>query len=398
MKATALCISMFIFLPTQVFSAALETSNQSIASFLESNNYFEFSSAIVDANVSGNIYRPEANDPTILTEISTPNFVQQYVLFNAGLKLQLHPNWSFGFIYDQPFGTNVSYTLAPVPTSPSDLINATQFKLDTKNLTSLLGYQPNPFLNFYAGLGYQTLTTQLKISGQSSGLLIDYKGDIQKDTAHGWLLGMSYQIPEYALKTSLTYRAKIRHKQPFNEQTTTTPTIPLLNLSSNQNTTIETPQSVNLEFQSGITAHNLIYASLRWVNWQNFKIASPLISSSSSSPVMLVDYQKNQWATTLGLAHVLSDKWTSTIDIGHDSGIGNPASTLSPSNGFYSLGLGSFYQIHSNLFIAGGVKYFKLNKAKVQQDPNGSGSLFKPLSSVNNNHALAYGIKMGYRF
>ncbi|OTG94505.1 hypothetical protein B9T24_12165 [Acinetobacter sp. ANC 4654] len=398
MKATALCISVCIFLPTQVFSAALETSNQSIASFLEPNNYLEVSSAIVDANVSGNIYRPEANDPTILTEISTPSFVQQYVLFNAGLKLQLHPNWSFGFIYDQPFGTNVSYTLDPVPNSPSNLINATQFKLDTKNLTSLLGYQPNPFLNFYAGLSYQTLTTQVKISGQSSGLLIDYNGDIQKNSAHGWLVGMSYQIPEYALKTSFTYRAKIQHKQPFNEQTTTTPTIPLLNLSSDQNTMIETPQSVNFEFQSGVTAHNLIYGSLRWVNWQNFNIASPLISSSGSNPVMLVDYQKNQWATTLGLAHVLSDKWTSTIDIGRDSGIGNPASTLNPSNGFYSLGIGSFYQIHSNLFIAGGVKYFKLNKAKVQQDPNGSGSLFKPLSSVNNNHALAYGIKMGYRF
>ncbi len=112
---------------------------------------------------------------------------------------------------------------------------------------------------------------------------------------------------------------------------------------------------------------------------------------------MLVDYQKDQWATTLGMAHVFSDKWTSTIDIGRDGGIDNPASTLSPSNGFYSLGLGSFYQIHSNLFIAGGVKYFKLNKAKVQQDPNGSGSLFKPLSSVNNNHAFAYGIKMGQK-
>lgn len=39
-----------------------------------------------------------------------------------------------------------------------------------------------------------------------------------------------------------------------------------------------------------------------------------------------------------------------------------------------------------------------VRKAKVQQDPNGSDSLFNPLSSMNNNHAGAYGIKMGYRF
>ncbi len=398
MKATALCISVGIFVPTQVFPAALETSNQSIAAFLEPNNYLEFSTAMVDANVSGNIYRPEADDPSTLTEISTANFVRHYVLFNAALKLQLQPNWSFGLMYDQPFGTHVDYTFDPVPSSPFDLVNAIQFKIDTQNLTTLLGYQPNPSLNFYAGLSYQTLTSQLKISGQSSGLLIDYNGDIQKNSAHGWLTGMSYQIPEYALKTSLTYRAKIRHKQPFDEQLTTIPAIPILNLSSDQTTTIETPQSVNLEFQSGITAHNLIYGSLRWVNWQNFKIASPLISSSDDSPVLLVDYQKNQWATTLGLAHVFTDKWTSTIDIGRDSGNANPASTFSPSDGFYSLGVGSFYKIHSNLFIAGGVKYFKLNKAKVKQNSNNSNSLFGPLSSVNNNHAFAYGIKMGYRF
>ncbi|WP_143222457.1 hypothetical protein [Acinetobacter sp. ANC 4470] len=154
--------------------------------FLEVNNYLEFSSAIVDANVSGNIYRPEAHDPSTLTEISTQNFVQQYVLFNADLKLQLHPNWSFGFIYDQPFGTNANYAFAPVLTSSSNLVNAIQFKVDTKNLSSLLGYQPNSTLNLYASLSYQTLTTQLKIPGQSSGLLLDYNGDIQKRCC-GWL-------------------------------------------------------------------------------------------------------------------------------------------------------------------------------------------------------------------
>ena len=86
------------------------------------------------------------------------------------------------------------------------------------------------------------------------------------------------------------------------------------------------------------------------------------------------------------------------MDIGLDSGSGNPASTLSPSDGFYSFGVGGFYNIHSDLFIAGGIKYLKFNKAKIQQDQNGPGSLFGPLSSVNNNNAVAFGGKVGYRF
>ena len=398
MKATAFGISMCIFLPTQVFSAALETSNQSIAIFLQPKNYAEFSTAFIDANISGNTYRPEASNPSIYTETSKQDFVNHFYLSNAALKLQLDSNWSVALIYDQPFGTDISYALGPVATSPDELVNAVRFKVDSSNLTALVGYQPNQYWNVYTGLSYQTLKTHLKISGQSMGLLIDYIGDIKKDSASGWLTGVSYQRHEYALKTSLTYRSKIQHKQKFNEQISTVPAIPLLNLASDQNTTIETPQSVNLEFQSAITANNLIYGSVRWVNWQNFKIFSPLISSDSDTPIALVDYQTDQWSTTLGLANVFNDKFTSTVDIGLDSGSGNSASTLSPSDGFYSFGVGGFYNIQPNLFIAGGIKYLKFNKAKIQQDQNGSGSLFGPLSSVNNNNAVAYGGKVGYRF
>ncbi|OAL81484.1 hypothetical protein AY606_01755 [Acinetobacter sp. SFB] len=398
MKATAFGISVCIFLPTQVFSAALETSNQSIAIFLQPENYAEFSTIFVDANISGNSYRPAANNPSIYAESSTQNFVNHFYLSSMALKLQLDPNWSLGFIYDQPFGTNVGYALDPVATSADNLVNAVHFKLDTNNLTTLVGYQPNQSWNVYTGLSYQSLKTHLNISAQSMGLRVDYIGEIKKDSSTGWLTGMSYQRPEYALQTSLTYRSKIRHKQKFQEKVSTVPDIPLLNLASDQNTNIEIPQSVNLEFQSGITANNLIYASVRWVNWQNFKIVSPLISSVSDTPVPLVDYQTDQWTTTLGLAHILNDKWILMTDIGRDSGNDNPASTLSPSDGFYSFGIGGFYNIQPNLFIASGIKYLKFNKAKIQQDQNGSGSLFGPLSTVNNNDALAYGLKVGYRF
>lgn len=125
---------------------------------------------------------------------------------------------------------------------------------------------------------------------------------------------------------------------------------------------------------------------------------SPLMSSGTPASVNLVDYQKNQLSATLGLAHIFNEQWTGAVDLGLDSGIGNPASTLSPSDGHYSFGIGGFYNVQSNLFIAGGVKYFRLNKAKVGQDQESSGSLFGVVSSVNNNRVIAYGLKMGYRF
>lgn len=398
MKATAFGISLGIFMPGYLYAAALETSNQSIASFLQPDHYAEFSTAIIKAKISGKTYRPDPNNPSTSSEISTHNFANTFYVSNLALKLQVHPNWSFGLIYDQPFGTDIGYALEPINTSPADLVNAVDFELNTHNLTALFGYQPNPSWNLYTGLSYQTLDTQLKISGQSMGILADYVADTDQDSGLGWLTGISYQIPEYALKTSLSYRSKIHHQPQFYEQTFSTPAIPALNLSFKQPINIETPQSLNFEFQSGITPRNLIYTSLRWVNWEKFKMISPLMSSGTPASVNLVDYQKNQLSATLGLAHIFNEQWTGAVDLGLDSGIGNPASTLSPSDDYYSLGVGGFYNLNSNLFIAAGIKYFSLNKAKVEQDQEGSGSLFGVLSSVNNNRAVAYGLKMGYRF
>lgn len=150
----------------------------------------------------------------------------------------------------------------PVPISADNLVNAVHFKLDTNNITTLVGYQPNQSWSVYTGLSYQSLKTHLKILAQSMGLLVDYIGEIKKDSSTGWLTGMSYQRPEYALQTSLTYRSKIRHQQQFQEQVSTVPAIPLLNLASDQKTSTEIPQSVNLEFQSGITANNLCISAL----------------------------------------------------------------------------------------------------------------------------------------
>ncbi len=35
---------------------------------------------------------------------------------------------------------------------------------------------------------------------------------LNEDEAFGWLAGFAYQIPEIALKTSVTYRSEIKHE------------------------------------------------------------------------------------------------------------------------------------------------------------------------------------------
>jgi opacity protein-like surface antigen len=51
-------------------------------------------------------------------------------------------------------------------------------------------------------------------------------------------------------------------------------------------------------------------------------------------------------------------------DVGWDSGTGDPASTLGPIKGSWSLGVGAQFNPAPNYFIAAGVKYYWLGDAK----------------------------------
>ncbi len=68
----------------------------------------------------------------------------------------------------------------------------------------------------------------------------------------------------------------------------------------------------------------------------------------------------------LVLGHKFNDKWAGSASVGWDSGAGNPVSTLGPTEGYWSVGLGGQYSPAENYFIAAGVKYFWLGDANAQ--------------------------------
>ena len=75
----------------------------------------------------------------------------------------------------------------------------------------------------------------------------------------GWLAGLSYQIPDIALKAAVTYRSKIDHDMQVTETMFGQP----LEITTASKTTISTPQSVNIDFQTGVYKDTLAYANVR---------------------------------------------------------------------------------------------------------------------------------------
>ncbi|MCJ8160129.1 OmpP1/FadL family transporter [Acinetobacter zhairhuonensis] len=394
--------SMVIFIPPTLQAGGMDLSGQSIWSFYESGNYAELTVAHLNADISGQVQNQAELAEIGVADFSTGNFVEDRDFVQAALKFQPHPKVSVGLIFDQPFGIDIQYHYHPNTVIGPIEIEATEIDFDSHNITSLVGYQLNPAWQIYAGLALQSFEGDLQVFGQSFSFLNGYRAEFEQDYAFGWLTGFSYQIPEYALRTSLTYRSAIKHQVHVNEYIQNHP----INFTTADKTTIETPTSINLDFQTGLSQNNLLYASLRWVNWSDYVIqptqfAAIIASAAQYAPEMhsykMIQYQKDQWSGKIGIAHQISPRWVSTLDVNWDSGNGNIASTLSPVDGFYGLGLGALYYWQPQSFFAFGTQYLRFNKAKTVQDAEAE-SKIATLYAVNQNDAWVFGGKIGHHF
>lgn len=437
---------------TGVFAAALDRSGQSISAFLQPGNYFEAGISVLDPDVAGK----EAG--TIKTGRNIGDMGDDYYFPSAALKLQLTDKFSFGLLYDQPFGADAQYSgKNAFVASPSDPIlgtlpittgalggtqGATSVEVDTQNISMIFGFQPTENFNFYGGGVYQTIKGNVHLRGAAYSLYNGYDASIPEDGAAGWLAGAAFQIPDIALKASITYRSEIDHKIDANETIALADSITAnagalgstigqlvaagqltpaqagaiqqtigKAISANQlegKTTITTPQSVNLDFQTGIMANTVAFANVRWVNWKDFAIrpykfgkvseaVGPIATPSRPNGFNLVEYADDQWSVNAGVGRKLNDKWAGNVSVGWDSGAGNPVTTLGPTEGYWNVGLGLQYSPTPQTFIAGGVKYFWLGDAKAQTGAQ-AGSDDYYVAEFSDNNAIAYGLKLGYKF
>ena len=367
-------------LPTSlVFAAGLDRSGQSISAFLQPGNYAEAGISVLDPTVKG----------TDRAGNKVSDMADDYYFPSAAIKVQATEQISLGLLYDQPFGADATYQLDGSTFAEPVLNEGTQVEVRTHNLTALIGYQPTTNWNIYAGPVWQTVEADISLRGNSYGGLTKlgtYNINVDQEEAYGWLVGAAYQIPEIALKAAVTYRSEIKHKANAIE-TTKLPSFTGLDYS-NAGVTAVTPQSVNIDLQSGIAKNTLAFANLRWVHWDQFTVSPQLLKAVGQD---LITYSDDQYSATLGLAHKLNDQWAATTTLGYDSGAGNPVTTLGPTEGYWSVGLGGQYSPTQDTFIQAGVKYFWLGDAIAQTGGQAVGKF-------ENNYAMGYGLKMGYKF
>lgn len=294
--------------------------------------------------------------------------------------------------------TNLS-TAQAVTNNLSKVSGGTNVQISSQNFTGLMGVKlgENKNIQIYGGPTLQKMSGSVHLRGNAYQNLSGYDANIVQDTAVGWMAGVAYLKPEIALKASLTYRSEIDHKTKIYEN------VPLTGNIGTNDITITSPQSVNLDFQTGLNPTTLLTAKARWVPWSDFAIkpkrysdTSKLATDSSGKQLYpdglnLVSYDKDAWSAELGLGKKLSPQLALQGSVGYDSGAGNPVTSLGPTEGYWNIGLGAKYNLTPEWAISAGAKYLMFGDAKAKL-PNGA-----IVGDFKDNDGWVYGLRLSYQ-
>jgi len=335
-----------------VQAGGIERTAQSVDIIFEEGTLAEFGISYAMPSVSG-------TDPYMLdTGVLSPN----YFGFSGGYKTDLSDKIGLAIIFDQPYGSNADYNTSP------GFYTGTQADLVSSAVTVVGSYDVSDRFVVYAGGTYQTMsaTASVVVPLPSS---LDYSISADADSGFGYVAGAAFQIPDIALRVALTYRSTVS----TTHTTTETFVVPALG-DIPGSIDIVTPQSVNLEFQTGVNPKTLVFGSIRWVDWSSFDI-----TPDNYPPGSLVDYTDDRVTFNLGVGRKLSDTLSAAVTVGYEKNLHGDPSPLAPTDGFFSVGAGLTYTM-GNTKISGGAKYIWLG------DTTGAAGTFE------NNSAIGVGI------
>ena len=350
-------------LATPAFAAGIERNAPTTRILFEEGRVLEFSFSSVspDLSGSGGTVPPALGGPTPAAPNGTGDLFSSYATWGFAYKADINERLSYAVILSDPWGVDTSY-----PTVTGSVYSGVVAELDSRELTGILAYDVNDRVKVYGGLRIQQIQAQASIP-----FVAGYTIATDKQTDLGYMFGAAYQIPDIALRVALTYYSAIEHDLNSLEFG-----------AFNTITTVETPQAVNLEFQTGIAEDTLLFGSVRWVDWSEFAIRPP-----NYPLVTLVDYEKDWTTYTLGVGRRFSETWSGAVQISYEPPTGSlPLTTLGPVDGRTSIGLGATYTM-DNVKITGGVTYVDLgNTANLVN------------TTYDGGDAIGFGLRIGYSF
>lgn len=363
MKTLGISTAALLACSTATFAGGLDRSGQGIGALFEDGNMVELSFGSVAPSVNGTFTHP------VFGGFDSGNVGSDYTQTNLSLKMDLNTKVSFAFIIDQPFGASVDYGNA----DPGYPIAGSSAEFRSTGLTLAGRYKFNDSFSVHAGLRQIGIDADVTVVTPLGAYVANY----DTDTAQGYLIGAAYERPDIALRVALTYNSALDFSHPTQLQVAPGVFAPV------PNTEYTLPQSVNLDFQTGVAANTLVFGSIRWAEW-----TATQINSFNYLDNPIVGYKVDTISYSIGIGRKFSDQFSGAISAGYEAANNNLADNLAPTDGYTSIQVGGTYKISDALELTGGVRYILLGDATTE----GFGAEFA------DNSALAVGVSIGYRF
>jgi long-chain fatty acid transport protein len=322
-------------------AGGFDRSGLPIGWIFEKGNYAElsFGSVAPDITASGNPYGDVGGD---------------YIQLGMAVKVDLNEQLSLGLSVDQPYGASINYNVFG--------LNA---NLTSSSINAVARYKFSERFAVHAGLRYVTVEGTLQLPPPFP---VNVQQTFSADSDIGYLIGASYEIPDIALRVALTYYSETEHTHTSSAGPAVTPN------------TINPPQSVNLDFQTGIAKDTLLFGQIRWADWTNTQIVN------AGFPI--VTYSEDVYTYSLGVGRRFSETFSAAVSLGYEKAQGGTASRLAPTDGYWSIGVGGTYTI-DNMKITAGVRYVDIGDATTAG---------LPVNTFVDNSAIGVGLKVGWNF
>lgn len=373
--------------PAAATAAALERSVPAVVRILyEDGTYGEIGVVYTRPDLEGQ----DANNPFTGQRITgkTGNLLNSDFKFAGALKgdFAFDERLSWVLLFDQPYVANTSYGRGSFPAGGLPLVlnyKGTDADLDTFQISAGLAFDATENVKLYGGVRAQRLDARAAIP-----VLAGYRINADPDWGWGGYVGAAYARPELGLRVALTYATKINHKLDTTERSTNPFTGQRTKIDDR--TKVDFPQSVTLEAQTGINPKTLVFGSVRWVDWSEFRIAPELYGQITQALLgenrALVDYPKDWWTYNLGVARRFTDELAGSFSVTYEPQVNEVLTTLGPVDGRTTLNLGLSYDF-GKANVAGGISYGWLGDTTNLLD-----------TKYRDGTIFAAGLRVGYSF
>lgn len=415
MKNLFLGVSGLAMMASVASAGGLDRSGQSVSAIFADDNTGSLSFGYVAPSITGTDSRGASYDVG-----------NNYAQIGLSYTNSINDKVNYSVIFDQPYGADVSYNTNPFISN----LGGTSADLDSQAISFVARFKLNDRISFFGGIKGEAVEGEVTLNGtsyaqaiavntvaatqgieaetlgaallgdtdaitdlgglaavgalgdavtiQAGSFLVNggYAFDMEKDTKVGYILGAAYEIPEIALRFALTYSPEIQHKAKTTEN--------IFGAVVTGDVEYVTPQSVNLEFQTGIAANTLLTAGYRWTEFS----AVDVIPDALGSDLVNLD---DSHRYSIGMARRYSDALASSITLTYEpEGEDNLVSPLGPTNGLFGVSIGARYT-EGPLNISGGVNYTKVGDALAEVGE-------REAASFEDNHVWGVGFKAEMSF